>query len=125
MYKAALGRLEVYFRQNPVAYQDMNDRRMFCHDILRGGRVICETPSRAPRRVRFYFSMQIRCPIEAPRQGLFRSPLVLAALRIHAQMVQNAVDVPGLGVSDFAYGAIGLASSAVCCILSILEFAQS
>ncbi|KAL7278943.1 hypothetical protein ACG7TL_006775 [Trametes sanguinea] len=93
---AAKDSFESFFASLPADFPDIESRRQFCASI-KSGRVFFKDPE------------------GSSKQGLYRSPFVIAALAVHMNAINGAIEVQGLysTVSDqYPYGAIGLAAAA-------------
>ncbi len=106
---------ERFFRALPREFSDAVARAKFCKKILPGGRLFFEVPDGNDNKVCVLSS----CPGHSPLiicQGLYRSPFVIAPLANHLEMIQDAIDIPGLYKTDadeYPCGAIGLAAAGV------------
>ncbi|KAI9068792.1 hypothetical protein FKP32DRAFT_1600296 [Trametes sanguinea] len=93
---AAKDSFESFFASLPADFPDIQSRQQFCASI-KSGRVFFKDPE------------------GSSKQGLYRSPFVIAALAVHMNAINGAIEVQGLysTVSDqYPYGAIGLAAAA-------------
>ncbi|KAL7280188.1 hypothetical protein ACG7TL_006607 [Trametes sanguinea] len=93
---AAKDSFESFFASLPADFPDTESRRQFCASI-KSGRVFFKDPE------------------GSSKQGLYRSPFVIAALAVHMNAINGAIEVQGLystASDQYPYGAIGLAAAA-------------
>ncbi|OJT03818.1 hypothetical protein TRAPUB_5523 [Trametes pubescens] len=93
---SAMRSYEAFFNSYAAEFSDAISRHEFCKNILRDGRL-------------FYLE-----PESSDKEGLYRSPFVLAGMVGHIDAIQGAISVPGLfdtPEKEHPYAAIGLAAA--------------
>ncbi|KAI9059976.1 hypothetical protein FKP32DRAFT_1679264 [Trametes sanguinea] len=111
---AAKDSFESFFASLPADFPDIQSRQQFCASI-KSGRVFFKDPEGSSKQVWATFATSFHASSLNHGKGLYRSPFVIAALAVHMNAINGAIEVQGLysTVSEqYPYGTIGLAAAA-------------
>ncbi|CDO77933.1 hypothetical protein BN946_scf184878.g1 [Trametes cinnabarina] len=112
---AAKDSFESFFASLPADFPNIESRRQFCASI-KSGRVFFKDPKGSSKQVWATFAPRfLPSSLIHHWKGLYRSPFVIAALAVHMNAINGAIEVQGLystASDQYPYGAIGLAAAA-------------